>query len=98
MRIDHAFLTAAAGSDVEVLTDDGVAALTLRLGQPSEAKVAGGWVSYSVDLTGPADAALEQGSYRLRFPNGHEDWLMVVPSASDGTRTVYHAAFNQEQS
>ncbi|MEO9322502.1 hypothetical protein ABFT23_03375 [Nocardioides sp. C4-1] len=93
--LDHAYLSARAGTPATLLGPEGEPVLALTLGEPSQERVAGGWASWSVDLVGPADPRLDQSTYRVRFDDG-EAWLFLVPVAGDDATTTYQSTFTRE--
>lgn len=93
---DHAYLSDQAGGTVDLLGPDGEPALGLHLAAPADHRVDAGWESWSVDLTGPAEPRLDQGTFRVRFADGGETWLFIVPVAADATSTTYQSTFTRE--
>ena len=94
--VTHAYLVAQSGRPVALLDDAARPVLTLDLAVPCDLHESGGWVSWSVELTGPAEPALAQATYRLRFADDGEAWVFLVPQAADATSTTYLSTFTQE--
>ncbi|WP_148615381.1 DUF6916 family protein [Nocardioides rubriscoriae] len=94
--LTHPYLAQQAGRPVVLLDDGGRPVLGLDLAAPTAHRTSGGWESWSVELTGPAEPRLPQATYRVRFADGEEAWLFLVPSAADADTSTYLSTFTRE--
>ncbi|WP_435745319.1 DUF6916 family protein [Nocardioides sp. SYSU DS0663] len=84
------------GRDVEVLTADGRTVTTLRVDAVHDRGDDGsGHRTHAVELSAPAEPALGQDTYAVRWPGGQEGWLFVVPTGQHGGRLTFEAVFSQ---